>query len=80
MAKVGPSIWLYFTFSHIRVTSTTYKTGAVHKIDKLLRLLHESIDTLVNLGHADSPDLTGYPPGVPMPAGQFTFSHMMRDV
>jgi hypothetical protein len=44
----------------------THKASAVQEIDKLLGFLHEAIDALVDLRHTDSPDLAGYPPGVPV--------------
>jgi hypothetical protein len=44
----------------------THKTSTIKQIYELLRLLHEAVDTLVDLGHSDRPYSTWYPPGVPM--------------
>jgi hypothetical protein len=50
----------------------TYKISSIEQINELLRLLHESVDAFVDLGHPDSPDLARNPPGVPMPDDQLS--------
>lgn len=52
--------------ANFELADRTHKAGIVQQIDKLLRLLHEPIDTLVDLGHTNCPDSAGYPPGIPM--------------
>jgi len=56
----------------------THEASSIEQVDKLLRLLHKSVDTLMDLGHSDSPHSTCNPPGVPMPDCQLIVCYVSR--
>lgn len=56
----------------------THETSTIEQVDELLRLLHKSVDTPMDLGHSDSPNSTWNPPGVPMPDCQLIVCYVFK--